>query len=91
MVNYSMRAKYIFPHDPDDSTPLPPVPPTAANTQARMLLFSLQVMILTFILHEGHPCRHRDGVKIQQILQAEKEDEEGNILPTRSTKSTLPR
>jgi hypothetical protein len=47
--------------------------------------------ILIFILHEGRPRRHRDGVKIQQILQAEKEDEEGNMLPTRITKSTLPR
>ena len=44
---------------------------------------------LIFILHEGCPCCHQDGVKIQQILQAEKEDEERNMLPTRITKSTL--
>ncbi|KAM6493884.1 hypothetical protein JOM56_010245 [Amanita muscaria] len=89
-------SKILFYNDPDDETPLPPVPPAAPGRDRRVT-----VPASVPGCSHGRPSRARDTTRMKQILQAEKADDDGNVrsrspTPTKlqnrhaSTKKTFP-
>ncbi|KAM6489244.1 hypothetical protein JOM56_015295 [Amanita muscaria] len=77
-------SKILFYNDPDDETPLPPVPPAAPGRDRRVT-----VPASVPGCSHGRPSRARDTTRMKQILQAEKADDDGNVRSRSPTPTKL--